>query len=198
MTTIGEIVRLTVSYAMSGASEAQNVFYFQAATSNTDLEMLDALETWVTDDWGSRWANMVPTGADIVRINASVVDALGTVVRDLGVRPLAISGTAVGEVSAGAVAATIFAATGRPKTRGRKFIPGIGETNLLNGFLTPITLADLALLLVLYFEGFSFDGVTVVAGIISTVTSEFIPFDPSGGFDDIPDYQRRRRPDRGS
>lgn len=199
MAATGEIIRATLSYTAPGSSVAQNVFYFQLGSSPSDDDLLDDVFEWCDDEWAEIWELFAPTVCSLADVKVDVVDTGGLVVRNIGTEVLDRAGNVVGGVGAAAVAATIFADTNRPKTRGRKFIPTIGEDLIGGGLFGTVAIGLLTTALEVYLASFTGTlGTVLVPGVISTVTAAFLPFTDSGGFDTIPDYQIRRRPDRGS
>lgn len=199
MTTQGEILRLDVNYSIPGSSLAQNVFYWRVDEATSDAEAnLDMLQ-WVEEEWGAVWATMSDDACSISDIKTSIVNLDGTVDRVLGSLSINLAGSAgIQDTEAAAVAAGIFAPTARPKSRGRKFVPGVTKNLTSGGIFTSTLTAVLTSLVLKYVVLWAGDeGGEYTPGIISTVTETFLEFLLGGGFDDIPDYQRRRRPDRG-
>jgi hypothetical protein len=89
--------------------------------------------------------------------------------------------------------------TAFPRTKGRKYVPGIPEGQVVDGLIIAGQLVNLALLLAEY-VGVIPAGVTAVLtpGVISRVTETFRPFLAAGSITDIPAYQRRRKPNVGA
>lgn len=196
---MAKYVKLTVNYDVPGSSVPNNVFFFDNATEDADTLVFDAVEEWLTTEWGAEWSELAASAAGIASFVVSEVDLLGIILGTIGTGVTGIVGLDGSAPNAAGVAASLFANTDRPKSRGRKFIPGIPENATDGGLFVAATLGDLAVLLVKYFTAFeATNGVELVPGVISTVTNTFLEFNGTGGFDDIPDYQIRRRPDRGS
>lgn len=193
------LVKVTVEYSQPGASVPNNVFFFENATENGYAAIDEAVAEWVEDEWAAAWKEISTSTCELVSYVASEVDVTGVVLGFIGSALIGTSGLGAADVAAAAVSAVIHAATDRPKSRGRKFIPGLDSDLIDSGLFDASLLGDLAVLLVKYFSGFeSSGGVELNPGVLSTVAGAFLEFNGSGGFDDIPDYQTRRRPDRGS
>lgn len=202
MAEVGEWVRATLSYAQPGASIQENVFFWEVKATADDEEVFDALSAWAVGEWGDAWATFAADAAEIIGLAAEIVEFVAgvlVVARTLGDTILAVAGTQAFDQQAAAVAATIFAPTARPKSRGRKFIPSVSETSVDEGLFDAALLTSLAALCAIYVaELTGTGGVVLTPGVPSTVTSGFLSFTGDFGFDDIPDYRRTRRPDRGS
>lgn len=195
----GEFLRGVLLYSIPGASEVLSVFHWLQSGGADDEQIGLDLTGWAEDSWGPRWADIASSLASITQLKIDVVNADGTVARDLGVKVLDVPGIINSSTQPGAVSTMLFVPTLRPKTRGRKFVPGVSEQGIENGFITPGVIADLAILALPYFSDFiGLTGTAYIPGVMSTVTATFEAFLKTVGFNDIPDYQRRRRPDRGS
>jgi hypothetical protein len=196
----GEIIRQTLFYSGPGASECQNVFYWKIEDAASDSANKTDLNLWIAEEWGPAWADFASDAYEIIGVSYDVVNLDGTVARSLGGTVLSIPGTEASTVNPGGVTPVIFANTVRPKTRGRKFLPGINQASVPGGFIDAATLAEMAILLLKYVALYEGAGTgTYGPGVISTVLGVgFLRFLQAGGFDDIPDYLLRRRPDRGS
>lgn len=197
----GEILRVAVEYAIPTASQALNVFYFRIASgAGNDEETLDDMADWVENDWGAGWLDLAVAVAEILTVAVDVVDLAGLVVRNLGSAPIGLIGGVGGEGGVAAASAYIKADTEFPKTRGSKYIPGLGEGNIQDGLLTAESIADLVTLLLLYVNTFA--GVTSSTlyepGVPSRTMEAWVPFSGAGSFTDVPAYQRRRKPNVGS
>lgn len=196
MAVDGEVVRVVVEYDILGASTVLNVFYFRVVGSVDDGEILADMEGWAADPWGTAWAALAEDGNSIIGVAAEIVGLDGSVQRNLGSSVLAIAGDIDSTSNIAAAAACIFANTALPKTRGRKFLPGTATQSIAAGRFTAGFVTLLADSLAAYLA--SVDGAgTYTPGVLRTVSPGFEPFVGSGGFDDIPDNQSRRRPDRG-
>lgn len=195
----GEIIRVTMSYARLFASAVQNVFHWQIEGGNpTDEQVTDALEDWTVNDWADRWQFLASDTTTLTDIRALVVGLDGTVLRDLGTIPIGVVGNSPDAVTSAAVSAYMLGNTLDPTLRGSKYVPCISEEMINNGALTNDALADLGLLLVQYLFDISVAPAGfLIAGILSKKLVDFIPFAGVGAIEQVPAYQRRRKPQVG-
>lgn len=196
---MAEYLKVVAEYTVQGSSVPNNVFFFQLPDGESDEKILSAVDEWIADEWIEEWATIASTLAELTQVTVSKVDLFLQVTEALGTSVIQETGGSLQTTLSAAVSACIYAGTERPKSRGRKFIPGLSEEFITNGLLTPGVLGDLAVLLLAYYTPWtSTQGLLMIPGVISTVTNTFLAFNQTGGYDDIPDYQTRRRPDRGS
>jgi len=201
MASNGEILRVVLDYAVPGASQALNVFNYLIDDGNPpDEDVLADMLFFFSNDWADIWADLAQDTAQIVGLAVDVVDTAGHVVRNIGGETIALSGTVGGEIGVAAAGAYLLGYTQFPKSRGSKYVPGLGEGNLLDGVLTTETLGDLALLLIVYLSGVTGTsaGAAYVPGVVRRVQEEFASFRGGGYVTDVPAYQRRRKPNSGS
>lgn len=195
----GDLIRFTVSYSVPGSSVPNNVFYFQVTAGAPDDEVVDAAAEWANEEWGSAWESSATLTAQLTTIKVDVVDAAGLTLRNLGQEVINRSGDFISDTNAALVAAGIFAPTGRPKSRGRKAVPGFGSDRINGGLYDASAMATLTQLALVYVADIiSGLGLVMTPGVLSTVLGTFIPFVGEAGFDDIPDSRITRKPDRGS
>lgn len=200
MTTAGEIIRSTLFYSVPNASVPQNVFYHLfGGPSRTDAATLDFLEVAWGTTFGDIWADLASTNATMDYVQCDVVNGDGTIVRSMGTVTLDVAGQVVGGTVAAATSGFIMANTALPKVRGRKYLPGMGELRIGNGIFDASALDELAAILAFYLDVLTAsDGATWTPGVLSRVIEAFVPFDGTGLINDIPAYQRRRKPGVGS
>jgi hypothetical protein len=201
MADVGDIIRLVVEYSIPGASTVLNVFHWLIVDGNPDSpDVIDDFEDWVTNVWGVDWTDLAQSACSIIGLALDIVDVSGHVLENIGAETLAIAGGVGGEVGVAAASAFMKADTALPKTRGTKYIPGLGEGNLTDGLLTTETLGDVALLfldyILLYIGAVS--SARYVPGVVSRTEEAFVEFEGGGYFTDVPAYQRRRKPGVGS
>lgn len=200
MAEVGEIVRCAIIYVSPGASEQQNVLHWMVAGAPIDdSDLLDGIENYVRTEWGAAWA---PTAADssvIAAIDCQVLNANGTVKRDLGLASINVAGTGVGGVLAAATSAYFIAPTFTPKVRGSKYIPGMSEGALADGVWQSVSKTALLVLAGVWLAGVDLDGVPyLIAGVLSKKLAGFVALGDSVGVSSTPAYQRRRKPNVGS
>jgi hypothetical protein len=201
MADVGDIIRLVVEYSIPGASTVLNVFHWLIVDGGPDSpDIIDDFEDWVTNVWGPDWTDLAASVASIIGLALDIVDTEGHVLENIGAETLAIAGGVGGEIGVAAASAFMKADTALPKTRGTKYIPGLGEGNLTDGILTVETLGDVALLFLDYISLYigAVSGARYSPGVVSRTLTEFIEFEGGGYFTDVPAYQRRRKPGVGS
>ena len=199
MAVDGEIIRGTISYVQQFASAIQNVFHWEVSGGNpTDEDVVTAIELWVLQDWHDRWQQLTSNQSTMRDIRLLVVNELGQVVRDLGTVDIGLSGTQMDTVTSAAVSAYMIGNTLNPTIRGSKYVPGIAEGSINNGALTNDALADLGVLLVQYLFDIDLSPAGfLIAGVLSSKLTAFLPFAGIGAIEQIPAYQRRRKPSVG-
>jgi len=201
MADFGEIVRLVVGYSLPTASEVLNIFLWQIVDNpSSDEDTFDDMEDWVVNDWGVNWADLASAVAEIITVAVDIVNLDGTVARNIGSSSVSVVGTVGGEAGAAAVSGYLKADTEIPKTRGSKYVPGIGEGVMTDGLLSVESLGDLALLLLDFFSTFvgGISSARYEPGVVSRPSETWVPFNGSGYVTDLPAYQRRRKPNVGS
>jgi len=184
MAEAGEILRVVLDYAVPGASQALNVFNYLIEDGNpTDEDVLADFVFFFSNDWADIWVDLAQDTAQMVGLAIDVVDTAGHVLRNIGGETLALSGTVGGEIGVAAASGYLLGYTEFPKSRGSKYIPGLGEGNLLDGVLTTETLGDLALLLIVYLSTVVGDASAARygPGVVRRVQEEFAPF-AGGGY----------------
>lgn len=190
-----DIIRLAIEYALPAASQALNVFYLRILGSASDADVLDDLDDWVQNDWGSNWQNLACDLASIIGFAADVVDFEGHVLANIGSRTLSLPGTVVTDPTSAGDAAYMKADTATPKTRGSKYIPGLAEDNVDVGVLDATALGEIAVLFANYFLPFvgAISSTSYEPGVPSRTLLSWHPFTGGGTFTDIIAYQRRRK-----
>lgn len=196
---VGEIVRATVHYVRPFSSANQNVFHWELADSDVDdddvvLEIAD----WVENQWGAEWSQEASGQTTLSEVTIQIVLSDGTVVRNLGEPQIDLTGTVGDGVLAAATSAYLQANTDLPQIRGAKYVPGYGEDAMNNGAWTNDMLLSLGLLLIEYLLDINVPaGGILLAGVLSTKLEQFQTFNNTGAIEQIPAYQRRRKPQVG-
>lgn len=202
MATIGEIVRLAIFYDQQGSSQPETVHTYSITDANpSDADLLTALSSWVENTWHDDWSDVASSDAQITGMEADILNGDGTVARNIGADTYTgLVGDVIGDNAAAAVAGLLVAYTAAPKTRGRKFIPGMAQPRLVNGVWNATTLAQLVILAAEYIADVAVGatGATLVAGVRATVSEAFVAFNNAVTVTDVPAYQRRRKPNVGS
>lgn len=200
MILANEIVRAVLSYTAPNTSVMQNVFYYQLQLGDlANDSMMDILEDYFTDVWGDSWAVLAPTNATLESFSVDILNTDGTVDRNIGERDLSIPGTAGVSVSPAAVAGYFYASTTVPKARGSKYVPAISESVIDAGVFNATGITELSLMLIGYLADLVSGGsARLVPGVLSRPLEAFVEFTAQGLVNDVPAYQRRRKPNVGS
>jgi hypothetical protein len=197
---IGEILRATVNYSMPGASAVQNVFYWELGEAPiSDTQAAGFVADWLELEWGARWAVMASTDVQLVDADLLILNSSGVTVRNLGTASVNVFGEVTEDEETVASAYFMQADTSVPRTKGRKYVPGVPEGQVVDGLIVAGQLVNLALLLAEY-VGVIPAGITAILtpGVISRTAEVFRPFLSAGSVTDIPAYQRRRKPNVGA
>lgn len=196
----GEILRVVARYSAPNSSEMLNVHWYQyTGAAASDLDVLSACDTFFTDEWGPDWVAFAGNDYSFDEIELDVISTLGFVVRNLGSSPIGLTGSVGSDMTPSGVAALLVADTDTPKQRGRKYVPGLNEGDVVDGLITAARLVTLALLTMEYLDVIS--GILagqLEPGVLSRPLTSFKPFIASGAITDVPAYQRRRKPNVGS
>lgn len=200
MINVNDILRVALHYTSPNASEILNVFWYQLTTEQLDnASVMNVIEDYFTDVWGAAWADFASQAFNIDFLEVDVINPDGTVDRNIGERTIDIDGTVIGDGLPAVVSGYIHASTAVPKARGSKYIPGVGELNTSNGLMTSEAVADLSLMLIGYLATLTTETTALlVPGVLSRPLEAFVPFLSHGLVNDVPAYQRRRKPNVGS
>lgn len=200
MGTQDEIIRAVLSYTHPAGSVAQNVFTWELQDEDTaDGEILDGIDAWVDAEWADTWINIADSNVMLYLCEVDVLNANGTVKRNIGEEIYAHTGVNVGDVTGAAVSGFFQMDTARPKSFGRKYTPGVPEAAIDEGTIGAAFLAQLVALFLVTTTGIDIGIAGLLApGILSRVTEGFLEFTGAGYSTDVPAYQRRRKPGVGS
>lgn len=193
---INEVLRVTLEFESPNASTQYNVFTYSMQTQASDeSDVVDELEAFFGTTWKGAWALLGSDEVTFVGGQVAVMNLDGTVNRNIGsflVNALGAVGT---QVVSAAESAYMLAYTDLPKTRGSKYIPGMGESSVDSGQLSTAAQGYLAAMLVLYLATINMaSGGKLVPGVLSKTLLAYKPFNASGIIESIPAYQRRRKP----
>jgi len=193
--TSGDILKIVLEYVYPGAGTALNIFtYFYGGEDAEDTDVMDVLETFFDDEWGSKWEDIAPSTATIDNLQAVIVDNTGTTIRDLGFRLIDRPGNLGAEPTPAAAAAYLQGNTIVPQVRGSKYIPALSENAVTDGILNAGAVAQMLLLLGDYLQDVVVTpGNVLRPGVLSKREGGFLSFETGGVFSDIPAYQRRRK-----
>ena len=186
---------MTLEYLMPGAGVCMNVFHYAYLGSDQDdATIVDALTDWATLEWGTVWQNIAASSATLANAVFETVDIDGHILRALGAVPLDIDGENGPEVLPAANAAYLQANTATPGVFGRKYVPGLSEASVAEGFLTAASGAQMLALLFDYLDTINVSaGNTLFPVVRSTKLGGFPRLVTAGIINLLPAYQRRRK-----
>jgi hypothetical protein len=179
----GDILRGVVEMNYGGGEVAQNVYHWKAnlTASWNNAAALGAMTTHIETMYGqlvNQIADTVTMGTlNVYKVVWDSVEGQWVVDEWIGEAVPDVTFLATDDALPNQNAATISANTMRPKSRGRKFIPGLTDlsavgSDIISGVLPHLVdfatdwLSDIVL---------GFDG-ELVSGIVRTAFEEFLPF----------------------
>lgn len=185
----------------------ENVYYWQLDDPDTDSptngQIVFALDTKLTamyNDIAGEMANdylVDELEVDRIEWNGTIWETMETI----GGAPLAVAGGDATDASPQGIAALLTANTEKPKTRARKFFPGIAEDNWTDSILDGGNLTNLAAMAVEWLTDQLVIGtaelVPVVISLAVATEGDVFPL-ISATANAIAAYQRRRKPGVGA
>ncbi|GAH32611.1 unnamed protein product, partial [marine sediment metagenome] len=157
------------------------------------------IDDWVDVEWDPIWSQTADSNVLLYLLEVDVLNADGTVLRNIGEEILADPGLLAGDVTPAATSGFFQMDTERAKSYGRKYTPGIAVSAVEEGILDATTLGHLLTLLIVATTDIDIGIAGILAaGVLSRVTSTFLEATGGGYATDVPAYQRRRKPAVGS
>lgn len=194
------VIRAVVEVDMPSLTIAQNVYGFKAVFQDDqdDQDVLDTIEGYfdsIYDELQGQMSDELsfrPGGVDEIEWNA-VTDKWETT-RAIGfVTPTSVPAN-IDDPFPNQNAPCLVANTFRPKTRGRKFIPGFAEDTADGSIITTAAMTALGLALTAYLSDGVIDGSNLLrVGVASLLNGVFQQF-RDGSILDVMYTQRRRVP----
>ena len=198
----GEIVRSVVKHSSLGASEQLNIVYhiLGAASAIDDGLVLDGMTEYWQNLWGPAWTALGDENSVLEEVTMQVIGTDGLVVRVLGSALVQAAGTGSVGVTAAAVSAFLLLRTAAVKSRATKYIPGLSENVIDNGVLTAAGIVASTILAVIWQQNIDIDVVfnAMRPGLLSLGSAVFREFTGGGFAEDVPAYQKRRKPGVGT
>ena len=200
----GDILQAVVEMVLSDGTIAQNVYTYEAqfATQQDNASVLTSVGAAVSamyqrvDELISENATFNPLILSKMIYNAQ--EQAWEVVEKIGEILLTVTPTATDDEFPNQIAPTITANTGRPRSRGRKFIPGFTENTATGSDLDSYALSLLADFAADYVNQIIVGaGDNLIPGIIRTAVEEFWAF-TIATVNSIVGTQRRRKPGVGA
>lgn len=195
-----DILKIVLDYIYPGAGTALNIIHYVfSGTATDDTVVVDAIEDWVTNDWGDKWADLASDQALLNTMHVYEVSGTGETLRDLGSRDISLAGAVASQVLPAANSVYILGYTQVPGVRGCKYVPAIAEAVSDDGVFPPAVVANIILLLVEYLANINIGtGTNLFPGVVSSKAGGFRAFTDEGLVRGLPAYQRRRKDGVGS
>lgn len=200
----GDIIKAAYECEFANGVIAQNVYHFKAVfiDDQTDSAVLAAIATYLgnlldsVDQYITDTLTINPCEVDEVQWNAT--EEQWETVRTLGNTTPSVTFTDTTGHLPLQIAPVLIANTLRPKTRGRKFLPGFCEDTTTGSGLETAVMTALGLALNNYLADETVVGANVLSpGVPSVVTGTFWDF-TDGLVDSVVGTQRRRKPGVGA
>lgn len=199
-----EVIKAAAEFVLEDGTIAQMIFHFLASfiADQTNSAVINAIEDYIEDILDAVATYLDPSVTtnpmEVSAVTWNATTEKWETDRSLGQGTLSWPGTDTGDVLPNQMAPVLLASTGRPKTRGRKFIPGFGDQSCTGSTLITNAMTALGVALNHYIadETISTNNELIV-GVPSTVTGAFEDFS-TGDVNDIIGSQRRRKPGVGA
>lgn len=205
----GDIYKVVTSITMPSLVIAQNVYYWRLDDSvpnnPTNIQIVAAIDAKITDmytDIASQMSDEVDVGdTEVDKVEWNAVDEYWETVESLGSTVTTVNGTNVDDAMPHGVALTVTADTSWPKTRARKFYPGIAEGAAEDSVWDGATLTAIALLIAEWLQDKTVAGSAVLVPVVASVAGAKAGLALAllqAGASAVAGYQRRRKPGVGS
>lgn len=199
-----EVVKAAAEFVLPDGTITQLIIHFLAdfVADQANADVIHSIEDYVEDILTAVASYLKSTiTTNPMEVSAVVWDAvqgIWEVSRSIGQGSITWPGTSTGQLLPNQVAPVLLANTGRPKTRGRKFIPGFVEDSTEASTLNSGAMTALGTALNHYIADEMISvGNELIVGVPSTVTGDFESFG-AGDVNDIIGSQRRRKPGVGA
>lgn len=199
MSEQNNIIKITIIIELPLNTIANLVYHMRhlSATANDDQLAADDLATKLALDFNTHIANRLSTAVTWTQLEWAVYDSVAQEFNTTAVSNITgATGTALGGMTPHIDAGIVTFFTSVAKRQGRKYIPGLDETQITDSQIGAAMLVDLALWGAAFDSNLVFDGVTYNQGVFS-VPLGYLPFNNTVAANDITGSQIRRRPGRG-
>lgn len=195
----GEVLRVTLEGTLEDGTIWQNRFTFKASFSGdqSDAGVLSAVDTWLEDLYANVVAD-IPTAIQLATAVTQVIEwdsvgALWVITRLIGSSAIADSFANASEPLPNQIAPFVIGSTGRPKSKGRKFLPPFGEDRQDAGELISAAATNLGNWALDYISDPVVTGSEVLnSGVVREDANAFWPF-ATVAASSLLGTQRRRR-----
>lgn len=195
--TVGDILKVVAVMQWDNGNIAQNVFSVLIGGGSgpfANLDVVDDMEDWL-DDMYANVAIRMHENMDGSELRVYVYDSVDDDYDEIGSGVWSFLPGNTGDELPLGVAALINAKTTNADVNGKKYLPGMVQTNVVDGLWEGTTLAALVLFGVDWTTAFV--GATSAAeftpGVWSPTRTLFFPFSGTEIIPTIPAYQRRRK-----
>jgi len=200
----GQVLKAVVEMVLEDGTISQNVYHFicNFLTDQDASDILDAIEQYVEDIYGSIAAylndGMTFNPILVDKIDWNATEGLWEVEGYVGARTPTVTITNTDDPLPNQMAGVLVANTLRPKSRGRKFFPGLVETSALQGDLIAAALTAFTTALNHYLADETVTSSNVLSpGVPREDAGTFLEF-TVGVVNSILGTQRRRKPGVGA
>lgn len=198
----GDVVKAVVTFTTTEGNQIQNTFHWEASftSDQEDLTVINAVSAWLADMYDEMAGQYNPE-LDDPDIELDIVEWNGTfweTVQRIGEGVLGTNFTGLGEILPLQSAPVINRRTAKPRSRGRCFLPPMGEDTQEKGELSAAAIAAMTDAMAYLLADIVVAGVNeLVPGVASVKWTTFLPV-INAFFNDVVFTQRRRRPGVGA
>ena len=200
----GDILRAVAEFEYPDGTIAQNVYHYLAQLTApwddvlTMSEITKHLETMYTLLENDISQNLIVHPLTFYKLIWDSATGSWEIAENLGQMVLDVTFLGLDDPFPNQVAGVVTAATNRPKSRGRKFVPGLMDASADGSDLVSSAVAALTAFAVDYITDVvaGFDG-QFVSGVVRTAVEEFLPF-VMAQVNSVVGTQRRRKPGVGA
>ena len=195
--TVGDILKVVAVMQWLDGNIAQNVYAVKIGTGGGPFDVLDVvddMEDWLDDMYANLTVN-VSNALDGSELRVYVYDAVDDDYDEIGSGVWGWNPSNAGEWLPLGVAALVNAKTTDADVSGKKYIAGMGVSEILQSKWDAAALAALVLYGVDWTTDFvgATSGANFEPGIWSPTRTAFIPFSGTEVIPTFPAYQRRRK-----
>lgn len=200
----GDFIKSVLELVLADDTITQMIFHFLADFTDEqyDSAVLDAIEVYMEDFMDPVDAR-IPSGTSVGTCPCHIIEWNATegiweTTRWLGNATPEITFTGAAHQLPNQIAAVLIANTPRPKSRGRKFIPGFDENSCNGSDIESAVLTELGTVLSHYLADENISaGNDLSPGVPRTGVNQFLEF-TGGAVNSIVGTQRRRKPGIGA
>jgi hypothetical protein len=200
----GEVVKAVVSILLDDGTITNNVFHWIANLSAEvdNATVLAAVAAYLDDTWENLESilnvGIVFQPYYMSRVKWDDLEGKWLMQELIGSAASTVTPTNSDAVSPNQIAGTVRATTARPKSYGRKFIPGISQNQMSGSELVSGAVIALTAFMYFWLDDITLGGYgTLSPGVPRTAANQFLQF-VTGEANAIVGTQRKRKPGVGS